>query len=70
MRKKVMKHIAGITLLFLASFSWLAFDLAGREDMPRDFTILFENGMSMHSDAKERLKRSKPPCLIIPTIQP
>lgn len=56
MPKKVTKHIAGIALLVLASFSWLAFDRAGREDMPRDFTILFENGMAMQSDAEERLK--------------
>ncbi len=56
MRKKVTKHIVGFALLVGASFSWLAFDRAGREDMPRDFTILFENGMAMQSEAKERLK--------------
>lgn len=56
MRKKMTKHIMGIALLALASFSWLAFDRAGREDVPRDFTIFFENGMAMQADAEERLK--------------
>ncbi|MGI9502831.1 MAG: OmpA family protein, partial [Geminicoccaceae bacterium] len=40
----------------LASFSWLAFDRAGREDRPRDFTILFAKGMTMQSDAEEHLR--------------
>ena len=43
-------------MLVLASISWLGFDRAGREDMPRNFTIFFENGMAMQSDADERLK--------------
>lgn len=55
MRKKVTKHIVGIVLLVGASFSWLAFDRAGREDRQRDFTVLFENGTAMQSDAEERL---------------
>ncbi len=56
MRKKVTKHIVGIALLLGASFSWFAFDHAGREDRQRDFTILFENGTAMQSDAMQHLK--------------